>query len=674
MEAAGNSELFAMLDQGTRLHKAGRLRDAARVYLMALQSDPTHPDVLCLLAMVTGQSGQHRRALDLLQQALLRAPENPDIHHNLGETWRVLGEPATADAAYRRAIALRPGHLDSYRGGADLMQEAARRAAAAGDDRTARHCETSAIWYLRGLADVHERAGRFESAEVALRAALAIDLRTAAVHADLGRVLCHQGRAAEAEAELRRSIALAPGVARSFADLGTALIEQGRLDEAITAYEHAGRLGFDSRFVQQGLISARLIAPLYRAASTPADIFAAHRQWGVTMMAAPARADAVTPPFANTAEPERRLRIGFMSPDLCYHVVSQFLEPLLEALDSAKVEVFCYAEVAKPDAMSDRLRALVAQWRSTTDLGDRALRHRIQDDQIDVLIDLAGHTVGNRLGALAVKPAPVTASWLGYPSTTGLPTIDWRMTDDLADPPGAEVFHTERLLRLTGGFLCYKAPIDAPAVAPLPALARGHVTFGSFNNLAKVTPETIALWAAVLKAVAGGRLIIKAKGLAGAPARQRVLGEFAEHGIAPDRIELRGFIHGNVAHMAAYSAIDIALDPIPYNGTTTTCEALWMGVPVVTLVGDRHAGRVGLSLLAQLGLTRLAAGDPAAYVAIAAALARDVAVLASLRASLRQRLATSPLCDREGFARRFEDGVRMMWRDWCDSNAGGSDG
>jgi predicted O-linked N-acetylglucosamine transferase (SPINDLY family) len=290
----------------------------------------------------------------------------------------------------------------------------------------------------------------------------------------------------------------------------------------------------------------------------------------------------------------------------------------------------------------------------------------VRQDNIDILVDLSGHTGTNRLPVFARKPAPVQVTYLGYPNTTGLSTIDYRLTDAWADPPGkTERWHTETLIRLPHGFLCYRPPNATPAVAPPPVQANGHITFGSFNSLVKTTPAVVACWAHILQQVPDARLVIKNKSFRDPSVCARYQGLFAEHGIAPERLELVGWIDNLNNHLELYHRLDIALDPFPYNGTTTTCEALWMGVPVITLAGHTHAGRVGVSLLSRLDLTDLIAGDPDDYTQRAVRLAQDRATLARLRPRLRPRLQASSLCDGPAFARDVEAAYREMWRGWC---------
>jgi protein O-GlcNAc transferase len=300
-------------------------------------------------------------------------------------------------------------------------------------------------------------------------------------------------------------------------------------------------------------------------------------------------------------------------------------------------------------------------------MSDEALAERIRHDGIDILVDLVGHTAMNRLLVFARRPAPIQVTWLGYPNTTGLTAIDYRLVDAVTDPEGeADALASETLVRLPGGFLCYGGHGGAPAPGPAPCLATGTVTFGSFNSPPKLSAATLDAWAQVLARLPESRLLLKGKPFADAATRALYLGRLAERGVAPERVELAAWLPDQ-AHLALYDRIDIALDPFPYNGTTTTCQALWMGVPVVALRGDRHASRVGASLLTQIGLTDLIADSVEAYVETAIALAGDPARLADLRHSLRPRMAASPLCDATGFARKIEQAYRTMWQRWCEA-------
>ncbi|HEY9843927.1 MAG TPA: hypothetical protein V6D23_25880 [Candidatus Obscuribacterales bacterium] len=377
------------------------------------------------------------------------------------------------------------------------------------------------------------------------------------------------------------------------------------------------------------------------------------------------------PAFSHAAPAREKkvLKIGYVSPIFRHHAAAFFIEPLLMAHDRQNYDVFCYSDVKTPDAMTRRLQSLAGNWRETHGLEHRALAELIHRDQIDILVDLAGHTAHNRLVVFALKPAPVQVTFRDYPNTTGLSTIDYRLTDAWADPPGlTERFHTEELVRLPLGFSCYLPP-ESPAVADLPALSSGYVTFGSFNNLCKLSPATLDLWAGVLRAVPGSRLLLKSLALADAPTCQNFKARFAAQGIAAERLLLQGHSPTFREHLDSYRQVDIALDPFPYNGTTTTCEALWMGLPVVTLAGSTHVARVGVSLLMSLGLKDWIANTQEEYIALARHLAADPAALKQIRAGMRACLRASTLCDAERFTRSVEAAYRTMWQRWCLNGA-----
>jgi protein O-GlcNAc transferase len=368
-------------------------------------------------------------------------------------------------------------------------------------------------------------------------------------------------------------------------------------------------------------------------------------------------------------DPDRRLRVGYLSPDLRRHSVAYFVAPLLLAHDRREVEAICYASVLRPDAFTDELRAMADGWVDAHRLDDASLAARIRADRIDVLIELAGHTRDSRLLACAYRPAPVQIGYIGYPNTTGVGAIDYRITDQVADPDGFDDHYCETLIRLPRCFLAYAAPRHAPEVGPLPFQRNGYITFGSFNNLAKINRRVIALWAEILNQVEGSCLVLKSAGTGDAETKAGLEAAFAAQGIAPERLRILPPAAEAQEHLAVYNEIDLALDPFPYNGTTTTCEALWMGVPVITLAGDRHAGRVGASLLHAVGFQAGIAATPEDYALTARLLASQPELLAAARRHLRSDLARSPLRDHEGHARAVEEAYRAVWQIWCAGRA-----
>lgn len=463
----------------------------------------------------------------------------------------------------------------------------------------------------------------------------------------LGLAAAGSGELSVAAQLYGKALALEPAFIEAENNLGIVLAGLGRVEEGIAAFHRALRRRPDYLAALDNLLLASHCSSVMPAA----DVAALHRAWGrlVERQVAPLA-------IREGARGDRdRIHVGYVSADFKRHSVAWFLEPVLARHDRDRFHVTAYASVPAPDAVTARLRGHADIWRDVAGMGDGKLARLIATDGIDVLVDLSGHTLGHRLVALAHRPARVQVTWLGYPATTGLSRVDHRITDEVADPEGmTEAFHTEKLVRLPEGFLCYGAPAGVPAIVPPPSVARGHVTFGCFNDLAKVGEPVLAAWARLLDEVPGSRLLLKARGLGDAAGRARLVAAFTTRGIAAERIECVGFRSTLNEHLAAYEQVDVALDTFPYNGTTTTCEALWMGVPVVTIAGASHAARVGASLLAGLGLAQLVANDPADYVARAVALAGDAARLAELRGGMRARLASSPLLDAVSFTRQLE--------------------
>ena len=560
------------------------------------------------------QSGDLAGAESIFSQVLRAAPEQPDALHLLGMVAQQAGDLEFAAEHLRRAVRAAPANAQFHNNYGTV---------------------------LRAQQDLDGTARQFE---------LATQLDPASVLAfvNRGAVSEAQGRLESAIEQLERALEIEPKIADAHNNLAVALERQGRTADAIEHFECAVTHDPLHRSAHSNLLLSLHYGGGER---TAAELLAEHRRWSELQEAPLARERR---PHANERDRGRALRIGYVSADLRSHSVAYFVEPLLEA-HSEDFEITCYADVAAPDAVTERLRGLAGRWRSIAGMSDEQVAEQVREDVDPILAHLGGHTPNNRLLVFARKPAPVQVTYVGYPGTTGLDTIDYRITDARTDPDGvADVMHSERLVRLPSGFNCYRAP-DAPEPAVLPALTAGHVTFGSFNHLPKVTPQAIATWARILERVPGARLLLKASSLADGAARRRVLAAFAEHGIGEHRVELLARVDSQGDHLTLYGRIDVALDTFPYNGATTTCEAMWMGVPVVTLAGESHAGRVGVSLLHRVGLDDLVASDLDGYVDAAAGLAGDRERLGELRSGLRARMRGSSLCDAQAVTR--EHGV-----------------
>ena len=569
---------------------------------LRLQQQSAHADVVARCGAALAHEPDHADVLNLLAAALLaqgRAQEG------IGHLRRAatLTPSARAHAHLGEVLAATgdlEGAIASYRSAVMLKP----------DDANA--------WNT--LAALLKALARYDEAEECCNAGVRADPRHAALKHTLATVLFEQGRVEEAIATIRESLALQPGNPAAHSELLRMLSYADRQD--------------------------------------PVEVFREHRAWAARH-ARPLE-DAASP-HRNDPDPARRLRIGFVSPYIHKHAVTFFLESVIEHHDRAQFDIFLYADVARPDGYSERLRQHGANWRCTLALDHAQLAQCVGDDAIDILVDLSGHTANNRLLAFARRPAPVQVNWLGFPSTTGMASMDYRITDRYCDPPGStEHLNTEALVRLPGIYMAWRPPEGTPAVGPLPAVANGYVTFGTFHSAFKIAPTIATLWARILERVPRARLRVLA--VSGVAAERHARGLFS--GIDPQRIDFLPRLTFD-DYLAAFRQVDIALDTFPYHGATTTCFSLWMGLPVVVLEGVTHASRADVSMLNNVGLPQLVAKTGDEYVAIAAQLAHDLAQLAQLRADLRGMMARSPNADGRECARNLERAFREMWVTWC---------
>tara|TARA_R110000787_G_scaffold144264_1_gene258165 strand:+ start:130713 stop:132794 length:2082 start_codon:yes stop_codon:yes gene_type:complete len=609
----------ALAALGSAEFAQNNLAEAVEAFSAALKLRPDDPVTQLNLASLKIALGDAASVIDDLRGLARQWPNAPDVQNALGLGLRATGDLDEAITAFQKALRMDAGNPD----------------------------------YLTNLAGAWQLKGRLDRAGESYQ--LAIEARPGFVPAylGLGSALILDGQAAEAEAFLTAAVDGDPGNADAWSNLGNALKAQTRYDDAITAYRQSVKLRPDDK----GLWSNLLLCLRYDPSRTAAEIYDEHLAFGRTFGQG---AEAVTsaPPLSEiqTLRASRPLRVGYVSADFRSHSVAFFLEPVLRAHDRNAVEVICYSDVAAPDGVTSRLRGLSDGWRDLRGRDDSVAADMIRSDAIDLLVDLSGHTAGNRLGVFAERAAPIQLTWLGYPGTTGLAEMDYRLTDEMADPDDS--FHTEQMVRLPHGFHCYGPPPNAP----VPSRSEGRpLTFGSFNNLAKITPDVMSCWARLTASVPDARLLLKARPLADAKVREQFIRIAEEAGLTAGRLTLVGHVKDLAEHLALYRDIDVALDPFPYAGTTTTCEAMWMGVPVVTLRGTAHAGRVGASLLTTVGLDDLIADDLDEYAGIATALIADRARLADDRQTLRARVAASPLCHAEDFTRSLEDAYHTLW-------------
>jgi predicted O-linked N-acetylglucosamine transferase (SPINDLY family) len=606
--------------------QAGRLREAESLCRQVLTHRPRDPLALHTLGLIAARCGRHDAAADLLGRAVAAAPSAPEFQYNLSHSLWALGRREEAVAALRQALALKPDFAAAM---------------------------SNLGVYLQAL-------GRRDEAAQWLHNVLRIDPRNAGAHLNLGMAAREGSKLDEAVEHLRRAVALDPSYAPAFLTLGSYLRESGRVDEAVAAFRKALAIKPDYRQAHGNLLYALHFHPGYDAAA----LLEEHRRWA-GQFADPLTAAAA--PHANVPDPGRRVRVGYVSPNLRNHVVGLYLEPVLAAHDRDAFEIVCYSDAAAEDAVSERIRRSADAWHRTGGLTDEQLAAKVRSDGVDVLVDLNLHMAQSRLLAFARKPAPVQVSYFGYPSTTGMRAIDHVITDVHLNPRGAcDAGYTEQLYRLPETHLCYPPGAGDPEPGEPPVLRRGTITFGARNTLAKVNPAVLRVWAKVLDAVPGSRLAVMAIG--GREGSASAVRMFAEHGIGAERLVVWPYTPRD-EYLRLYHEIDVSLDPFPYCGHTTALDSLWMGIPVVTLPGSTAVSRAGVTFLANVGLPELVAASPEDYVRIAADLARDPQRLSELRRTLRDRMRNSPLCQPQRLARHLEAAYRQMWAGWCEGRA-----
>ncbi len=637
-------------DLAATLFAAGRPDAALEAAKAACRSPAALPRALPVLALALAETGRHRPSMAAARLAVAVSPGMPLCWLALSRACRATGDLNGAAAAARRARRLAPFDRDALVALGVALDGLGRA-------KAARDCFSHALaltpaepTILSNLGAAFAADRRAEPALRWLRRAVRLDPGNVEAANNLALACKLSARVAAAGRAVRHAIAHAPADARSWSHLAAVRLAVADVAGAVAAYRRAVVSAPEDHRLHGNL----LLCLNYDPDITDDALAAEHRRTPAAVLAASR--------FARTRQAP--LRIGFVSPDLRRHPVGYLLRAVLEPLARRGFATIGYADCPRPDDLTAELEARFTHWRDSTGESDPDLAARIAADGVDILIDLAGHTAGNRLGLFARRAAPVQASWIGYSHTTGLPAMDFVITDADTSPPGTEGWYTERLVRLPRGRFCYGPPDEAPDPGPPPMLATAGVgaTFGSFNNLAKVNDEVVAVWSALLQACPGARLLLIWESLGDPVVADGLRRRFAAHGVDPSRLDLRGYA-GHAALLRAYGEVDVGLDPFPFCGGLSTLESLWMGVPVVSLAAGRPAGRQGLQMLRAIGRAEWVATEPAGYVAKARSLVADPALLAAERAGLRARMAASSLCDAEGMADQLAEAFHRMWRD-----------
>lgn len=640
--------------RAVQLHQEGRLSDAEGLYRQALAAEPDFAEALQMLGVLLHQAGRNDEAVEVFRRMAGLCPDDADAHNNLGVALAAQWKLSEAAEAYRRAIELRPDYAEAHNNLGSVLRDLGRVEDAVPCYGHALSLRPDYFEAQQNLGLAFQDLGRLADAIAAFQQAVRLRPDDVKLLYNLGIAYNDAGDIDRALLCHRRALSIQPDSFDSLFGLGRALKDAGLIDQAIAAYRAALAIKPDARAG-----SSLLFTLHYQADVEPVRLLAEHRKWNDAY--ARPLASAIRP-HDNDPAPDRRLRIGYVSSDLSDHPVGRCLLPVLRNRDRDQFEVYCYAGVPKPDDVTARIRQESDGWCEALALSDEQLAQRVRDDRIDVLVDLSVHTGGHRLLVFARKPAPVQITWLGQPGTTGLDAIDYRISDRYLDPPGEnDANYTEKTVRLPDTFWCY-APLEAD-VAPsaLPALANGFVTFGCLNNFWKLNDPMIDLWSRMMTQAPGSKLLLRAP--SGTP-RQRLLETFGARGIDAGRIEFAGRA-SRQDYWRLYHRIDLYLDTAPYGGHTTAMDSTWMGVPVVSLVGQLPVGRAGLTIASNLNLPELAAAHPAQYAGVAIELAQDLPRLAELRHNLRGRLQNSPLMDAPRFTRNLESAFRGMWHAWC---------
>ena len=718
--SAKGQELFALAFQA---HQAGQIDDAARLYRQVLVANPRHADSLNLLGVLSSQFGDTGSAVDLIGRAIAIDAANPAYRYNLGVILGAAGRLEEAALSYRQAIARHPNHRDALFNLGNVLAALELFDEAIACYHQVLAIDPAHVSTLVNLGATLTKQGRMDEAELCYRKAIAVNPENANAHYNLGKLVQERGDNDEAVGHYEATLKCQPDFVDALSNLGNTLLALGRLDEAVAACNKAVSLKPD--FAEAYVNLAAVLRTLHRLEEALAacemavrwkpDLATAHLNLGYTLQELGRVEDATAAleaaihlepenlsthtalimnlhyqrsasemeiyvaarrfgtqievasktQFINSPEPGRRLRVGYVSGDFKQHAVGFFIAAILANHDRENVETYAYSCDSRNDWLAEQLRTHCAHWRDVARVSDHEMSALVAADGIDILVDLSGHTAYNRLRMFAERAAPVQVTWLGFWGTTGLSSIDYILSDATMIPEGDEDKYSETVFRLPVSRFCYMAPYYAPASAAAPCLGNGYVTFGSFNNLTKIGADVIQLWARLLHAVPDARLLLKWFSLGDGMVREKLFEAFADLGIGPERLILRSTSpHADM--LAEYGDVDIALDPFPFSGGATSCEALWMGVPMVTLPGTRAVSRQTLGFLRAIGLPELAAASADEYVRIASSLAADMPRLAALRETLRERMASSPLCDGPAFTRDLEAAYRTMWQAWCE--------
>ena len=640
---------------GLILQKIGKLNEAEISFKKVLSLNPNSIEAYNYLGVLQHEQGKFIEAEESYKKIIELKPDLAEAYNNLGNTLNEQGKFIEAEASFRKAIELKPEYVEVYYNMGIMLNEQRKFIEAETSYKKALELNPNYVEVYNNLGNSLNEQGKFIEAEATFKKALVLKPDHVEAYNNLGITLNEQGKFIEAEASFRKAITLKNDYAEAYCNLGNTLQELGKLEEAIKNYDEAIKL----RINYSDAYNNKNLCLNYSSSYSSLYIYKQHlkfeKQFGRLR---------TKPHFkSNIKKINERLRIGYVSGDFREHSVAYFFKPLLQNHDKNLVETFCYYNNTFIDKITKSIMTTCDHWRNIFGITYHEVSKIIRNDKIDILVDLSGHTGKNNLLVFNQKPAPIQITWLGYPNTTGLSTIDYRFTDKIADPIGdPDQLHSEKLFRLPNGFQCFESDENVLFKSELPQNHCDYITFGSFNNLSKITPQVINVWSKILHLVPKSQLILKCRKLK--YNKDYYFEFFKKEGLAKDRIHFYEHVHNTNDHLKLYNKIDICLDPFPYNGATTTCEALWMGVPVITLLGDRHAGRVGASILTNVNLNDFIAADIESYIKLAVEMSANKTYLANIRKTLRKRMKEAPICNSRSFANDIENAYQFMWSNY----------
>lgn len=640
---------------GDLLKDQGKSEEAITCYNNAIAVDPNCPDVYISLGNVFAERGNNKDAVLSYKKAIMLNADYPEAYNNLGNALKRQGDMEEAILCYRKALKLEPDNMIALNNLGNALKARGKLEEAVACYENALSIDPEYAEAYNNLGNALSSKGKTDEAVLCFQKALKLRPDNVKTYNNFGGALRKQGKLSEAVEAFKKSLEIEPCYAEAYNNMAGVLLKQGNVPKAIESYQKALAIRPDFAMAHSNL----LLACNYQDHMDPEWLFSQHRNW--------AKIHAIENMDKRHHRPEfslqdRKLRLGYVSPDFRIHSVAYFLKAIIEAHDRSGFKIFCYSDVICPDEITRAFARNVDCFKNIAGIDNKTVADQIRRDKIDILVDLAGHTAGSRLIMFSMKPAPIQVTYLGYPNTTGLETLDYRLTDFWADPPGlTDHLYTEKLVRLPYGFLCYTPPEESPEIEKTGNLDSGRIVFGSFNNLTKITPEVVKAWAKILTQVHNGKMVLKSGSFADPETRNRLIDHFFRNGVGRGQIELVSHIPSMFDHLQLYNRIDIGLDTFPYNGTTTTCEALWMGVPVITLAGRTHGSRVGASLLSNVGLAEFIADSVEDYVEKGISLAYNIRKLKSIHRDLRSRMTRSFLMDAARFTGSLERAYRRMF-------------